>query len=110
MAEEVRADPLTLGRLARTTLDASGRLADAWSDVAAAVAAPVAAFGNLAAGPLVHGAAQAAAEAATTTVDRLVAVHEGDVDRLYRTAFAYEQADRAAAQRSRRPGGRPVPE
>ena len=51
----------------------------------------------------VFGATQLATD---TTWRRLVTVYEGDVDRLYRVAFAYQQADSdAAARLPQRPGG-----
>ena len=104
MADEVRADPTELARLAGTTLTASGDLADAWRTVQPELAVPAAAFGNLPAGQGVHRTHQAATGDGGTGVDRLVAVHEGDVDRLYRVSFAYQQADREAAARARRAG------
>ena len=110
MADEVRADPVELAKLAGTTLDTAGDLGDAWRSVRPELAVPAAAFGNLPAGQGVHRAHQAAAADGGTGVDRLVAVYEGDVDRLYRVSFAYQQADREAAARARRathpgPGG-----
>jgi hypothetical protein len=105
MGDEVRADPVELAKLAGKTLDASIELGDGWRQAQADLAVPAAAFGNLPAGQGVHRAHVAAAEDGDRGVGRLVAVYEGDVDRLYRVAFAYQQADREAARRTHRSGG-----
>ncbi|MEE6263044.1 hypothetical protein [Plantactinospora sonchi] len=107
MADEVRAEPSELVKLAGTTLDASIALGDGWRAAQPAFSVPEAAFGILSAGQGVHRSHVAAAEDGDTAVNRLVAVYEGDVDRLYRVAFAYQQADQEAAARARRAGGRP---
>ena len=106
MADEVRADPTALAKLADATLDASIGLGNGWRAAQSAVAPPASAFGNLPASGGVHRAHRSAAEEADTGTGRLIAVYEGDVDRLYRVAFAYQQADREAAERARRAGGR----
>lgn len=41
---------------------------------------------------------------AGTAADRLVGTLEGDVDRLYQVAFAYQEAEQAAASRFRSRG------
>ncbi|MBF9132334.1 hypothetical protein I0C86_25795 [Plantactinospora sp. S1510] len=104
MGDEVRADPAALAKLAGATLDASIELGDGWRGGQAALTVPAAAFGNLSAGQGAHRSHVAATEDGDTAVNRLVAVYEGDVDRLYRVAFAYQQADREAAERARRAG------
>jgi len=105
VADEVRADPAELAKLAGKTLDASIELGDGWRTAQGVLAVPATAFGNLSAGQGVHRSHVAAAEDGDTAINRLVAVYEGDVDRLYRVAFAYQQADREAAERARRAGG-----
>jgi len=105
MGDEVRADPVELAKLAGKTLDASIELGDGWRTAQASLAVPAAAFGNLSAGQGVHRSHTAAAEDGDRGIGRLVAVYEGDVDRLYRVAFAYQQADREAAERNRRAHG-----
>lgn len=107
MAEEIRADPVELAKLAGRTLDASIALGDGWRTARAALTVPAAAFGNLGASPGVQRSHEAAAEDGDTGIGRLVGVYEGDVDRLYRVAFAYQQADQEAARRARQahPGG-----
>lgn len=112
MGEEIRADPVALSRLAADVLTGSQTVGDAWRGARDALDVPVSAYGNSAAASGVHAAHQATAEDADVTVGRLVGVLEGDVDRLYRVAFAYQLADQRAARQQRRAGGhgRPVPE
>ncbi|GAA1753775.1 hypothetical protein [Luedemannella helvata] len=101
MADEVRANPEELAKLAGTTLDTSIALGDGWTDARTDLAVPVAAFGNLAASAGASSAHTTAVENADTAVGRLVAVFEGDVDRLYRCAFTYQQADQEAERKLR---------
>jgi hypothetical protein len=100
---EVRADPDELARLAADTLTASEMLGDGYRDGVADLAVPQSAFGNTVAGPALYSAHEGSLSAADTAVARLVVVQEGDVDRLYRVAFAYQQADAEAAVRNSRP-------
>ncbi len=86
--------------MADQMMRSSQRIADAWRTAGGPLAVPATAFGD--------GLA-AAATAHTEVVDegdvalgRLVAVLEGDVDRLYRIAFAYKKADDDAAAKVRR--------
>lgn len=107
MATEVRADPIELTRLAGTFLRASQRLGDALRTAQAAVTPPLTAYGDTAGGPPLHAAEDTCVEGAGLAVGRLVEVLEGNVDRLYRIAFAYEQADlHAMDEIERRRGGR----
>ena len=106
MADEVRADPTELAKLAGKTLDAAIELGDGWRTAQADLAVPAAAFGVLPAAQGVHRSMVATVEDGDQGIGRLVAVYEGDVDRLYRVAFAYQQADREAARRVHRGGGR----
>jgi len=108
MAETFRADPTALARLAAATLAASTGLSDAWDSHRPELAVPAAAFGNTPASPASARSHAAATDAGELAIDRVTGVCDGDVDRLYRAAFAYEQADRAAAAAAaaaRRPGG-----
>jgi len=105
MGAEVRADPVEIAKLAQRTLTASIELGDGWAAAHPGLSVPVAAFGNLGAGQRLQRSQVAATEDADTAVGRLVAVYEGDVDRLYRVAFGYQQADREAAERNRRSRG-----
>ena len=101
MGDEFRADPEELVRLAKTTLTASDGMTAAWSAAQGVPAPPVTAFGNSGEGPGCADAA-AGADAAVDEVWRLTTgVYEGDVDRLYRVAFAYRQADLEAQERHR---------
>jgi hypothetical protein len=105
MGDEVRADPAAIVRLAEVTLSAADAMSDAWSAAQGVVASPVSAFGNAASGPALTAAVDAAEAGADATWRTIVGVYEGDVDKLYRIAFAYQAADRAAAERQRRARG-----
>ena len=98
MADEVRVDYVELTRLAADVLSASQQLSDAWRGAKADLSPPVAAFGNSKAGPAVRDSHEAVLEDADVTIGRQVAVLEGDVDRLYRVAFAYEKAEADAQE------------
>jgi len=102
MATDVRADPVELTRLAADVLTASQKLADIWRSAKNPLAMPVAAFGNSNGATGVHDANQAVVDDADVTIGRQVAVLEGDVDRLYRVAFAYEKAELDAQEAMRR--------
>lgn len=105
MTVEVRADSTELARLAGEVLAAAEGVTDGLTTAREAILVPGTAFGNSEAGSSVHLAHQAAAECGGTAAERLVEVLEGDVDRLYAVAFAYQKADRdAAADLCRRTG------
>jgi hypothetical protein len=96
MSFEVRADPTELVRLAAVTLATARTMSDGLRDRQRDLAVPGSAFGNTPSAAPTASAHRAALVDAGATVDRLVAVHEGDVDRLYRVAFAYRRADGTA--------------
>jgi len=101
---EIRAEPDALVRLAAHTLTSADRLADALAAVQAAGSPAAGAYGNAGVAPGAHASVERALAAAETALGRLAGVYEGDVDRLYRAAFAYRQADSEAAERQRRAG------
>lgn len=105
MADEVRADPEAIVRLAQATLAGADDMSDCWSAAQGVVTPPGSAFGNSTAGPAFATACTAAATSADTAWRGVAGVYEGDVDRLYRVAFAYQAADAAAAERQRRARG-----
>lgn len=109
MATEVRADPIELTRLAETCLDAANGLTDHLTATTEPFSFPQSAFGNTAAAVSGYQTSQATAESTGQAVARLVAVLEGDVDKIYRIAFAYQQADREASDElcRERPGLQP---
>jgi hypothetical protein len=109
MATETRADPVELTRLAGTVLTASTDLAEAWQNAKAPLAIPLAAFGNSNNATAVHETHQSAVDEADVTIGRQVAVLEGDADRLYRVAFAYEKADQDARAEVLRAAGAGAP-
>jgi hypothetical protein len=95
----LRADPAQLSRLASATLAIATALTGSWR----------AGAGRLVAGPTgyggderLHQANVAAATAADVAVRRVLEVLAGDADRLWQTAFAYEEADERAARRTER--------
>jgi hypothetical protein len=96
---EVRADPVELTRLADAMLSASQAVADGWRGAQGPLAIPAEAFGDSSGAAGLATAHEASADDADVANGRLVAVLEGDTDRLYRVAFAYKQADDDAARR-----------
>lgn len=105
VSEEVRADPVALSRLAADVLTAARGTGDGWRAAKDGLDIPLAAFGDSRAAAGVHDAHRSAADEADVAIGRLVAVLEGDTDRIYRVAFAYQLADQQAAERQRRAGG-----
>ena len=108
MTGEIRAEPDALVQLAKETLTAADRFADALAAAQGPAGPPGSAYGNTGVAASVQAAAESALADAETAIGRLNAVYEGDVDRLYRVAFAYRQADIEAANRNRRPGRGPI--
>jgi hypothetical protein len=96
-ATEVRADPIELTRLADRMLHASEVIADVWHGAQMSLDVPIAAFGDSAQATALAVAYDCALDAADICVSRLTVVLEGDMDRLYRIAFAYRKADNDAA-------------
>lgn len=92
----LRADPLELSRLAAATLDVSAALSDGWRS---SVHLLTPGRGSSAGGEQVHRAATSAAAAAQTALRRMAEVFAADADRLWQTAFAYEEADERAQRR-----------
>src|SRR5262245_40743615 len=99
MGDEVRADPEELVRLAKATLAAADGMIGAWSSAQGAVVPGGSAFGNTAGGGALARAAAEGQAGVDDTWREITGVYEGDVDRLYRVAFAYQQADREAMER-----------
>ena len=102
MADDLRADPVELTRLAGDVLTASQQLRDNWASAQADLDIPAAAFGNSNGAAGVSTSHTATRDEADLTIGRQIAVLEGDVDRLYRVAFAYEKAEQDEAERLRR--------
>jgi hypothetical protein len=76
--------------------------ADAWRLEQGKFTVPEAAFGDTASAKDVRAALQETVDSADVTVGRLAAVLEGDMDRLYRTAFAYQRLDEEEAREFQR--------
>jgi hypothetical protein len=104
---EIAADPVELTRLATVYLDQSDLVATALRATELAVPPP-ADFGRTPGAALLGQASDASTEQAGLAVGRLVEVLEGDVDRLYRIAFAYHEANRQATLPAPQPTG-PLP-
>jgi hypothetical protein len=102
MGDEFRADPEELVRLAKTTLTNSDGMTASWSSAQGGLTPTGSAFGNTLEGGQFAVTVAEAAAAMDDTWRQITGVYEGDVDRLYRVAFAYQQADREAAERQRR--------
>jgi len=98
-AREFRADYVELSRLAGDVLTAADGIGDALGAGREVFTVPAAAFGNSSAGAGVHGTHEVASGRVGATSERLVEVLEGDVDRLYRVAFAYKKLDEDNADR-----------
>ena len=96
---EVRADPIELTRLADRMLKASNEIGDVWHGAQVAVDVPMKAFGDGRQANALAVAYGSALDAVDLTLSRVAAVLEGDMDRLYRVAFAYQKADVEAARR-----------
>ena len=92
----MKVKPKDLTRLAEAVLDGSTEVSSAWQRFLGSSVVPAAAFGNLTVGAELYGAGVTVAESANAAVEALTGVLEGDVDRLYQAAFAYEEADNDA--------------
>ena len=99
MAKEIRADPGALSDLADASLAAAGHLGDHFRGGYRDLPVPAPAFGNLGGSAALHGTCTLVLRDAQSVISGLVAVLEGDAERLWRTAFAYHEADRLADQR-----------
>jgi hypothetical protein len=105
---EIRAEPEALVGLAGQTLSAADGISGALAAAQGTASPPASAYGNARVSASVHAAVEGALADAEMAVGRLAGVYEGDVDRLYRVAFAYRQADSEAAERQRRAGRTPI--
>ena len=90
--DEVRADPVELSGLASATLAVATTMTGGWR------CAELCARGGAGHAGLREATASAAA-AADIAVRRVLEVFAADADRLWRTAFAYEEADERARLR-----------
>ncbi|WP_157545220.1 hypothetical protein [Hamadaea tsunoensis] len=93
-ARELRADPEEISRLASATLDLSTALSGSWRAASGRLVVPSGAGGGV---DHLRAATETVAAAAGPALRRLAEVYAGDADRLWRTAFAYEEADGRAA-------------
>jgi hypothetical protein len=96
--DEVRADPVELSGLASATLAVASTMTGAWRGAELRARS----YGGHQG---LQGATTSAAAAADIAVRRLLDVFAADADRLWQTAFAYEEADERARFRM---GARPL--
>ncbi|HWS37605.1 MAG TPA: hypothetical protein VN408_33355 [Actinoplanes sp.] len=100
--DEVRVEPVAVTRAADRMMRAAQSLSDAWRTAQGSLTVPDGAAGDSAGAGTVVAAAQDTTDGGGVAIGRLVAVLEGDMDRLYRIAFAYQKADDDAAEQFRR--------
>ena len=98
MADQVRASPTELGRVAQLFVDEAQALFDGLRAARAGLPLTEEMIGAVPSAFRVATAHTDVEDAAGTAVERLIAVLEQDVDALYQTAFAYQQMDRQAAE------------
>lgn len=100
--DELRVAPPELTRVGDQMLRSSMAVADAWRLAQGKLTVPETAFGDTASAGDVRAVVQETADSADVTVGLLGAVLEGDMDRLYQIAFAYQMLDEAEAREFRR--------
>ncbi|GAA3275403.1 MULTISPECIES: hypothetical protein [Dactylosporangium] len=98
MGQQLRADPDQLITLAAACLDAAATIGEHYRSGLRELTLPADAFGNTAASAGLASAAAAVGANAQPAVAGHVEILEEDADALLQTAFAYREADRAAAQ------------
>ncbi len=106
MAEEVRADPVAIARLAQSYLDNSQALATSLRSMRADSVLSAADFGKVAPAAQLYEGHTAVSGIAGTALERLIGVLEVDNESLLRVAFAYQQADEEAARKMPPPPAR----
>jgi len=107
VAGGIRADPLLMAHSAAEMLTASAILGEGARRALLALDAPDSAYGCTGAARRLARILQTSGHEVRATVARLTASLEGDADRLYRIAFAWQEADESAARRvagRRQPG------
>jgi hypothetical protein len=87
-----------LTALADDFLTAAQDLGEALQTAQASSPAPAEAFGNSGGAGAAYTEFEATTEQTGVTVERLAAVLEGDIDRLYQVAFAYQEKDEESAR------------
>jgi hypothetical protein len=107
VADEIRADPIELAKLADEVHGAADKLTDAVTATAHGLRVPVGALGDVQDVDLLRQACTEAAATAGTVSELLTAIMEGDVDRLYQSAFAYYRVNQAIEEEARKLGNPP---
>jgi hypothetical protein len=101
VAGSVGVSPRQVAHLAGKNLDASQRLDDAHRTAQDKGAVSASWFGNTEAATGVHSAYENCVQNAAKACEGLIEVFNGDVDHLYRCAFAFQEVDHNAADRTR---------
>jgi hypothetical protein len=99
VAGSVGVSPRRVAHLAGQNLEASQRLHDAHWTAQAEGKISASWFGNTKAAAGVHAAYETCAQDAGKALNGLVEVFNGDVDHLYRCAFAFQEIDHRIADR-----------
>ncbi|TQL78245.1 hypothetical protein FB566_3828 [Stackebrandtia endophytica] len=97
MAEEVRADPVNLCELAGTLTELAWNVRDGLATAREQVLVPPGAFGNSQNSEGLDSMYSSVLEEMGDGVEDVAGVYEGDVDRIYLIAFAYQAKDQEAA-------------
>jgi len=97
MAEEVRANPVNLCTLAGTLTDLAWDIRDGLATARDQFLVPPGAFGNSENSELLDSSYSTLLEETGDGVEDVAGVLEGDVDRVYLIAFAYQEKDNEAA-------------
>lgn len=93
-----------LNRLAQRTLDLASSLGDTWRPNVGLLTPASGAFPPVGGVDTLRRVHESAIEAADVAVRALLAVVEGDAERVWRVSFAYAEADRRAEESLRRTG------
>ena len=98
MADEVRADPVSLCELAGTLTSQAWDIRDGLATAREQILVPPGAFGNSENAETLDSTYSTLLEKAGDGVEDVAGVFEGDVDRVYLIAFAYQEQDQANAE------------
>lgn len=97
MADEVRADPVSLCELAGTLTQVAGDIRDGLATAREQILVPPGAYGNSESAETLDSTYSTLLEKSGDGVEDVAGVLEGDVDRVYLIAFAYQAKDQDTA-------------
>lgn len=98
MTEEVRADPVSLCELSASLTDIAWDVRDGLATAREDILVPPGAYGNSQNAESVDSAYSTLLEKTGNGVEDVAGVLEGDVDRVYLIAFAYQAKDQETAE------------